>query len=325
MEQQSGVAEHFFQVLNCLHQLTGALGNEHIKEAEYKITQIPKHCPYYCLILLDIALYSHTPFRQQYCSTNDSNNFHFQLHNTIQQNPNIQQLVLTPSVRQLAALLLKGFIKSYWHADQHILPNQIKKELKEIIPLGLIASDTTTSKISTAISMIIAEISEHDFPDEWPNLIEIIIKIYEGSNSEIQSFGALKCLSLVAQHFTDKQTIVAFPVLTPYMLTIAANTQIPQNVRAKALTVCIELFYLLECKNLLNLVLEPTLKLILSEISTPILSVEGNCSFKMECVKMNVLVKEFGLTIEKYIMSVLQSTCNSLEKEYDLFLKYLVF
>ncbi|KAL9650044.1 hypothetical protein ABK040_003162 [Willaertia magna] len=360
MEQQSGVAEHFFQVLNCLHQLTGALGNEHIKEAEYKITQIPKHCPYYCLILLDIALYSHTPFRQQYCSTNDSNNFHFQLHNTIQQNPNIQQLVLTPSVRQLAALLLKGFIKSYWHADQHILPNQIKKELKEIIPLGLIASDTTTSKISTAISMIIAEISEHDFPDEWPNLIEIIIKIYEGSNSEIQSFGALKCLSLVAQHFTDKQTIVAFPVLTPYMLTIAANTQIPQNVRAKALTVCIELFYLLgmtagdgsveeddfeddegiesedreediytkvsaECKNLLNLVLEPTLKLILSEISTPILSVEGNCSFKMECVKlMNVLVKEFGLTIEKYIMSVLQSTCNSLEKEYDLFLKYLV-
>ncbi|KAG2383203.1 hypothetical protein C9374_004540 [Naegleria lovaniensis] len=76
---------------------------------------------------------------------------------------------------------------------------------------------------------------------------------------------------------------------------------------------------------MLSSVIGQTLNLILGEISKPITNVNSDCSFKMECVKtMNILVKEFGKSLQDAVIHVLQSTCSSLGSEYEIYFKHAI-
>ncbi|EFC49074.1 importin-9 [Naegleria gruberi] len=369
-----------FSILaQCLYKIGGGVmvSPQEINGAQNELLSFPSRCSYYGILLLHVSLYDYIPFRNRFC-VSDNNMFncsiHFPLHQIIQQESQLKNVILNPAVRQLSAVLLKGYIKTHWNT---ITSADLKKQFKDLLPLGLMVGDFEVdtppaflSKINTAFGMSISEAAEHEFPEEWNDLIQILINIYENGLTNQQNFaqslGALKCLSLVAQHFSDKHTIFVFPVLVPYMLKIAENAQLPDIIRAKALTVCSEMFSLIamvsgdvtdeddeyvddygddgvyeeapeegerviddrlieESKKLLATALEPTMNIVLGEICKPIPNVESDCSFKMECVKMmNTLIKEFGKTLQQAIIVVLQSTCISLEKEYETYFKHAV-
>ncbi|KAF0984723.1 hypothetical protein FDP41_000622 [Naegleria fowleri] len=375
----------FSTLVQCLFKLGGGVGSspQQVREAESELISFPGRCPYYGVLLLHVSLYAYLPFRNNFC-INQGDNFinisiHFPLYQLIEQEQQLKSVIISPAIRQLAAVLLKGYIKSHWN---NIQSPQLKKQFKDALPLGLMASDLEVevppsflSKINTAFGMSIAEVAEHEFPEEWGDLIQILINIYESGlvnhHHYAQSLGSLKCLSLVAQHFSDKHTVFVFPVLVPYMLNVASNTQLPDLIRAKALTVCSEMFYLIamvagdpsdeaddefeyvndgdhesedvneddntqddskideklieESKKMLSSVIGQTLNLILGEISNPITNVNSDCSFKMECVKtMNILVKEFGKSLQDAVIHVLQSTCTSLSSEYEIYFKHAI-
>jgi hypothetical protein len=58
------------------------------------------------------------------------------------------------------------------------------------------------SKIRTAASMCIASISEFDFPDNWPGLLEALVGAM-GSSNPIHVYGALRYARVSIIHCHD--------------------------------------------------------------------------------------------------------------------------
>lgn len=177
--------------------------------------------------------------------------------------------------------------------------------------------------------MIIAEIAANDFPEQWPDLLTVLIQQFETANDEKMAYGSLKCLSLVAEHFSDRQVGILFPKLFPYAMTISQNTNFSINVRGKALSIASELIKLLgmmkmefeqESLNMINPVLPETLKVILPIISQPVRSAEANCSLKMESLKIvSAISKYFAKAAANFVPQLLQAVISSLVSEYDVY------
>lgn len=77
--------------------------------------------------------------------------------------------------RQLAAIILKQFIKDHWANgdlfDDIIIPEDAKNKLKFVLPMGL--SDSQP-KIRTAVAVMLSHIAEHDYPERWSNMVDMI-------------------------------------------------------------------------------------------------------------------------------------------------------
>jgi exportin-2 (importin alpha re-exporter) len=85
-----------------------------------------------------------------------------------------------PQAIQTAAILyFKNLIKATWDlpagSDPKAIPDQDKQELKAslVIPL-LVMSSGNASMIQVQISEAISIMALHDFPAQWPNLIQVV-------------------------------------------------------------------------------------------------------------------------------------------------------
>ncbi|KAG2383202.1 hypothetical protein C9374_004539 [Naegleria lovaniensis] len=134
----------FSTLVQCLFNLGGGVGSspQQVREAESELIAFPGRCPYYGVLLLHVSLYAYLPFRNNFC-VNQGDNFinisiHFPLYQLIEQEQQLKSVIINPAIRQLAAVLLKGYIKSHWN---NIQSSQLKKQFKDALPLGLMASD----------------------------------------------------------------------------------------------------------------------------------------------------------------------------------------
>ena len=80
---------------------------------------------------------------------------------------------VAPSIRQLAAVVLKKLIKEHWTFEapafrEPPIGEQEKAHLREIIPTGLADPN---SVLRTAVAMVVANIAKWDCPQAWPALI----------------------------------------------------------------------------------------------------------------------------------------------------------
>lgn len=104
------------------------------------------------------------------------------------------------------------------------------------------------SKIRTAASMCIAAIAVHDFPDNWPGLLEALVRAMASSNP-IHVYGALRyaristvivchvmpslcggghlsldrCLVLMAEEINDEPLVKSVPHIFPLLLRVFAE------------------------------------------------------------------------------------------------------
>lgn len=84
---------------------------------------------------------------------------------------------MAANLRQLAAVLLKQYVKQHWvEGERKFRPpetiEQDKQQIRQALPAALMESD---SKIRTAIGMAIAAIANWDWPQAWPGLMDFLV------------------------------------------------------------------------------------------------------------------------------------------------------
>ncbi|XP_021910212.1 importin-9 [Carica papaya] len=125
-------------------------------------------------------------------------------------------------LRQLAAVLLKQFIKKHWQEGEDSFEHPAVSSEEKAIIRGLLLSsvDDSQKKICTAVSMAVASIATYDWPNGWPELLPFLIKLISNQNNMNGVYGALRCLALVSGDLDDKVVPSLIPVLFPCLYTI---------------------------------------------------------------------------------------------------------
>ncbi|XP_054165468.1 importin-9-like [Oppia nitens] len=136
------------------------------------------------------------------------------------------------SVRQLSAVLLKQYIDSHWTAnsDKHIPPvvsNEIKTTIRNILLKCLANKLSQTSddkKLRSSLAYAVSTIAHYDWPEEWPNLGEVLIS-YLSSGDSIAVHSAMKVFVELSHEVVDFQIPSIAPLLLPKMYEIFVSSQ----------------------------------------------------------------------------------------------------
>lgn len=143
-------------------------------------------------------------------------------------------------LRQLAAVLLKQFVKKHWQEDEDTFEHPVvSSEEKAVIRRHLLLSlDDSHKKICTAISMAVASIAQYDWPGDWPDLMPFLLKLINDQTNLNGVHGALRCLALLSGDLDDTVVPQLVPVLFPCLHTIVSSPQFyDKSLRTKALTI----------------------------------------------------------------------------------------
>eukprot|EP01100_Stratorugosa_tubuloviscum_P015507 TRINITY_DN897_c0_g2_i1.p1 TRINITY_DN897_c0_g2~~TRINITY_DN897_c0_g2_i1.p1 ORF type:complete len:994 (-),score=396.95 TRINITY_DN897_c0_g2_i1:163-3144(-) len=109
-------------------------------------------------------------------------------------NENSQQAI---AIKLAASVSFKNFIRKYWDHENKIQENE-KVYIRENITKGIIfCTDKLRSSLLTSFQAII----ESDYPNFWPNLLDIILSYFNGPNQALTIPGALYLLETLAKIF----------------------------------------------------------------------------------------------------------------------------
>ncbi|XP_024534620.1 importin-9 isoform X1 [Selaginella moellendorffii] len=138
-------------------------------------------------------------------------------------------------VRQLAAVLLKHYVKKHWIGDDFTVFPQDKEMIRKLLPLGL---GDPEKKIQTAVGMVIACIAISDWPEEWPELMMLILACINDRSDVNKVNGGMRCLYLFADEMDDRQLPHLVPVLFPALYDIISTSSVyAASTRKEALNV----------------------------------------------------------------------------------------
>ncbi|XP_043701110.1 importin-9 isoform X2 [Telopea speciosissima] len=143
-------------------------------------------------------------------------------------------------LRQLAAVILKQFIKKHWQEDEEAFEHPVvsSDEKAVIRQLLLFSLDDPHGKICTAVGMAVASIAHYDWPEEWPDLLPFLLKLIGDLTNMNGVRGGLRCLALLSGDLDDTVVPKLVPVLFPCLHTIVSSPQIyDKHLRAKALSI----------------------------------------------------------------------------------------
>lgn len=102
---------------------------------------------------------------------------------------------LNLSLRQLASVMLKQYVEAHWSLETDedpsklVVTDQAKKAIKQILPPGL--SDDN-SKIRSVVAYTISSIASFDWPSDWEELFDIIVKCLASNENSVH--GAMQVL-----------------------------------------------------------------------------------------------------------------------------------
>ncbi|KAJ6322173.1 hypothetical protein OIU77_012113 [Salix suchowensis] len=221
-------------------------------------------------------------------------------------------------LRQLAAVLLKQFIKKHWHeSEESFEPPAVSTEEKEVIRRLLLPSlDDSHRKICTAISMAIASIAVYDWPENWPDLLPFLLKLINDRTNVSGVHGALRCLALLSGDLDDTVVPTLVPFLFPCLHTIVSSPQNYDNyLRTKALTIvysCMSMLGIMSgvYKTEISALITPMLKSWMDQFSVileqPVQPEDpDNWSLRMEVLKcLNQFVQNFSSLNESEFMVI---------------------
>ncbi|KAH0605511.1 uncharacterized protein H6S33_004733 [Morchella sextelata] len=155
-----------------------------------------------------------------------------------------QQLDMT--ARQAALLILKRYVQHCWSPSfeefkGQLVRDDVKAQMRVAL-LGLVTDEQR--KIRAAASYVVSKIASQDFPEEWPTLVQDLLKlISEGSESQVH--GALRVLSdLINDGFSDEQFFSTAKALISVVYGVATHQSRNYSIRALAVHVffaCIEM------------------------------------------------------------------------------------
>ncbi|ORX54369.1 ARM repeat-containing protein [Hesseltinella vesiculosa] len=157
--------------------------------------------------------------------------------------------------RQLAALTLKSYIDTHWSSkhDKFVGPElseQSKSIVREVIVTGLADPE---SKIRVVSAYVVSKIATDDFPEDWPNLLDILFSYLKSNNAD-SVHGAMRVLlEMVKKDISIQQLPQIGPVLVPELFTILTSDNVYSfRTRGRAVTIfssCIEMLSALREEN----------------------------------------------------------------------------
>ncbi|KAK9676119.1 hypothetical protein RND81_11G055700 [Saponaria officinalis] len=211
-------------------------------------------------------------------------------------------------LRQLAAVLLKQFIRKHWSEDDDNFEQPIVAcDEKDVIrKLLLLCLDDSNSKICTAISMAVASIALCDWPEDWSDLLPFLMKLINDKTNINGVHGALRCLALLSADIHDKAVPSVVSILFPSLLSIVSSPQIYDKfLRAKALSIvhsCTSMLatmsgvYKTETSHLMSPMLQQWMMQFSSILSHPVQPEDpDDWSMRMEVLKcLNQFVQHFS-------------------------------
>ena len=158
-------------------------------------------------------------------------------------------------IRQSALLTLKNYVLAGWSPSLdefkgHILLGDgTKSRLREAL-FDLSTSNTAERKIQNAASFVVSQIASADYPDQWPSLLDALLRIIpEASDTKLH--GALKVLAELVQDGLDEgQFFRAAQNLVNVLFLVAADESRKPVLRALAVSI------FKECFNTLQVVME---------------------------------------------------------------------
>lgn len=238
-------------------------------------------------------------------------------------------------LRQLAAVLLKQFVKKHWQEGEENFEHPVvSSDEKEIIRrLLLLSLDDSNRKICTAISMAVSSIAHYDWPEDWPDLLPFLLKLINDQTNINGVHGALRCLALLSGDLDDTVVPKLVPVLFPCLHTIVSSPQIyDKPLRTKALSIvysCTSMLgvmtgvYKTETSNLMMPMLKPWMDQFSTILEHPVQSEDpDDWSIRMEVLKcLNQFVQNFPSLTEtefKVVVGPLWQTFVSSLRVYEL-------
>ncbi|KAK5776797.1 uncharacterized protein LOC108479424 [Gossypium arboreum] len=221
-------------------------------------------------------------------------------------------------LRQLAALILKQFIRKHWQeGDESFQPPAVSSDEKAVIR-GLLLStlDDPNRKLCTAISMAVAAIAVYDWPESWPDLLPFLLKLIGDQTSMNGVHGGLRCLALLSGDLDDMMIPTLVPVLFPCLYNIVSSSQTYNKyLRTKALSVvyaCTSMLgtmsgvYQVETNALMEPMLKPWLDQFSFILEHPVQPEDtDDWSIRMEVLKcLNQFVQNFPSFNESLFMVI---------------------
>eukprot|EP00117_Sycon_ciliatum_P025680 scpid22203/ scgid1813/ Importin-9; Importin-9a; Importin-9b; Ran-binding protein 9 len=138
------------------------------------------------------------------------------------------------SGRQLASVLLKQYVEAHWCSGQDkfrppVTPPQAKAVIRQMLPDGLA---DPSSKVRNSVAYALSKIASIDFPDDWPNLFDWLVRAISSGNPDLVH-GAMRVLVETARELAEDQLAVVTPILIPHLYSIYLGEQ-KFNVRTRA-------------------------------------------------------------------------------------------
>ncbi|XP_022968377.1 importin-9-like isoform X2 [Cucurbita maxima] len=134
---------------------------------------------------------------------------------------------LPVGLRQLAAVLLKQFIKKHWQEGDELFEHPaVSDDDKAVIrKLLLLTLDDSHTKICTAISMAVASIAIYDWPEEWPELLPYLLNLMNNRINMNGVHGGLRCLALLSGELDCEMIPRLVPALFPHLFSIVSSPE----------------------------------------------------------------------------------------------------
>lgn len=253
-------------------------------------------------------------------------------------------------LRQLAAVLLKQFVKKHWQEGDDSFEHPIaSSEEKETIRRHLLMSlDDPHTKMCTAISMAVGTIASYDWPEDWPDLLPLLLKMINDHTNMNAVNGALRCLNLISGDMDDTMMPTLIPMLFPCLHSIVSSPQIfDKPLRSKALSIvhsCVSILGAMSgvYKTEVNAIMEPMITTWMDQFSIilePPVQPEDPDDW---CLRMDVLKclnqfvqryssltetefiailgplwKTFVSTLRVYELSSIEGTVDAYQERYD--------
>jgi len=150
-------------------------------------------------------------------------------------------------VRQLAGVVLKKHVQRHWSGEEGQGAVEIGEEERAAVRHCLLNGlADQSSKVRTSVGMAIAAIARCDWPEKWPNLLDVVVGMLngQGGHHPAGTSGAVQCLSLFADDIGEEFLPSFIASVFPALLTMALPSDgqhggkaIGDNERAQALGV----------------------------------------------------------------------------------------
>lgn len=242
---------------------------------------------------------------------------------------------LSLGLRQLAAVLLKQFIKKHWRENEEDFEYPLVSSEEKALIRGLLLGslDDSHRKICTAISMDISSIATYDWPEEWPELLPFLLKLISDQNNINGVHGALRCLALLSGDLDDKDVPALVPVLFPCLHAVVSSPQsYDKYMRGKALSIfysCISVLgamsgvYKTETTTLVTPLLEVWMNQFSLILEHPVQPDDpDDWSLRMEVLKcLNQFVQNFPFLMESELIAIMRPLWHTFESSLQVYLR----